>query len=422
MSVDVLLAQLVRVLPAEYLPLRPVLAGIAAMLNAASVSVEDLVTATTANGAEDVWLRLFSAGYGVYPATSESDASLRDRLLHYDDQLTVAAILAVVNAILAPYTSGLATIHEHFRDHFVADLSAADIDRIYDQRHAFTLMVPQVGEPYSGVAFADLAAADLMAVGTGDGWHPVYAAIVAVVNRIRAGGVRWWLVLDAVLPLGEAIRAVAPFPLQLLTSDSGIEAAGLTVTAWRDSSGNGNDAAVALNGANRTFEADGDGYCVDFEGSSLRTAGNVALAGDITVIAVFRDDGIASEEEVYASQYSSGFWLGHLGYNAQWGGGFLESSPPFGQYVTCPAGVRTMLAIRRAGTQHDLIKDGVVVASKTASAGALNTMPIGVGADGNGNFGATGFRGYVFAVWNRALADAEIAAITKILQAHIGLN
>jgi hypothetical protein len=197
-STDELLEQLERFVPPQLQPLRPVLAGIAAMLRRAEIAGDDFAGAVSIGGAEGVWLTLLARGYGVERSTDETDDSLRTRLRNVEDKLTKARILAVVNALLAPHTSEQAQLLEHWANGAYLDQDAyADQALLLDQHNAFTLLCPLIGEMPYGDAWCDQSYADDDAYcGSGTGMHPVYDAIVAEVERLRAAGVRWWLVVE----------------------------------------------------------------------------------------------------------------------------------------------------------------------------------------------------------------------------------
>lgn len=183
-STDELLEQLERFVPPEYAPLRPVLAGLAAMLVEAEETTDGLITSQTVGGAEGIWLTLLARGYGVDRATDETDSSLRYRLRNPEQQLTKAAILEAVNALLAEYTADEAELLEHWANGIYMTEEDDDTDiffddaEIFDQHNAFTLRCPLL-DPFE----------------VGDE-HPVYVAIVVLVEQLRAAGVRWWLIVE----------------------------------------------------------------------------------------------------------------------------------------------------------------------------------------------------------------------------------
>lgn len=216
------LSELEGVLPGWIRPLRPHLAGLAAMLVDLEALNDDAVEATTVAGAEGIWLTLYARGLGIHRVPGESDADLRKRVRNVEDVVTRPAILAAVNELLAAYTVEQARMFEHFETGFFADINFADQPtngtRILDQHNAFTLVVPALTadassyghflmdspDPLnldpSGALDVDAAYVDIdtyaVADSADDTEHAVYAAIQATVERMRAAGVRWWLLRD----------------------------------------------------------------------------------------------------------------------------------------------------------------------------------------------------------------------------------
>lgn len=422
-TTDALLAQLERLLPAQYRPLRPHLAGLAAMFRRCEQLGDDLKTAATVGGATSIWLTMLAHGQGIDRATDEPDASLRDRVRNPEDKLTPIAILAAVNALLAPYTSTQAQLLEHWSAAAYCDDDAyADQAVIYDQHNAFTLVLPSIGEFNTGDAFCDDDAyADDCYLGHGDGEHAVYAAIVSAVNKARAHGVRWWMVIeDPFPPLAEAILSVAPGARMLWVNDAGLEVnlAG-ELAIWR------NQVSTSFNlvgSVDATVVAESDGTLAVLPyGTTLQTAENTTF-DDATVLVVFVNQVTvaAGEVDVIDHDYINGFYFGQLASTepTDWGGGFIEPAPPYGQFVTTPSETRVAYAIRRAGTVHDLIKNGVVAETKAGSATTTASNPIAVGSAIGGAHASYAWRPFAIVIWPHAIADAELVALQEIFVAR----
>lgn len=189
-------AQGVAVLPPWALPLAPVIGGLAAELALVESTGADFANSSTVGGAGGIWLTLLAHGYGVDRATGEADASLQIRLRAPEDQATRPAILAAVNAALAPYTADEATMLEFWDDGF-ADIDAwADRSVLCDRYNSFVLLLPLVGTALFGGTFADVDFADRDAYAGADGEDPIYEAIRSLVNRLRAAGIRWWMHIE----------------------------------------------------------------------------------------------------------------------------------------------------------------------------------------------------------------------------------
>lgn len=180
-TTDDWLEELLRHLPARYRASRALLALYAAPLRqVVRITSDDLIPATRVATSRGAWLRLLLRGYGFEGAQGETDAELRARFARLGASPTPEGILTEVNLLLAPHTGTAAQLIEHFAGAVVADLTEpvarrciADVSYLYDQRPAFTLLVPDLGDD-----------------------HPVYPAIYATVERVRAAGVRWWMILE----------------------------------------------------------------------------------------------------------------------------------------------------------------------------------------------------------------------------------
>lgn len=141
-------------------------------------TLASLVDIGTSTG---IWLTLLARSYGIERATNEPDAALRERIRNLDEALTVQSIEDAVNALLDPYTATLAYIVEHWSSGPVLDIEedpplsfVVGSTTLWDDYLGFTLYVPDLGDE-----------------------HEVYAAIYAEVERIRAAGTRWRMVIQA---------------------------------------------------------------------------------------------------------------------------------------------------------------------------------------------------------------------------------
>lgn len=194
-STATLLAQLERFLPPGYAPYRPVLAGLAAMMREAEIAGDSAKASGTLAGAVAEWLDLHAHGHGIRRALDESDAQLAGRIQNPEDQVTRAAILSAADRILVPYTDVAAVMIEGW------EYSHLDIDFWLDfsplnTQKAFVLIVPLIGDAVVGDSYFDSDYADNETY-AGEGiQHPVYGVILREVQRIRAAGVKWWLLID----------------------------------------------------------------------------------------------------------------------------------------------------------------------------------------------------------------------------------
>lgn len=171
-TTDEILAQMLRHLPPAYRPLTPWLAGMAAMFAEAEARGVALAEVGTFAGADGMWLRLHARGYGLIPGPDETDAALRDRLRNPERKITPGAVLAAVNAAIAPYEAKLVEWWGYpvLDDDFVLD--SAD-GHLVEVPNSFVIHIPELPE-----AVGDAAAA---------------------VFDARAAGIRWAMFLDEFL-------------------------------------------------------------------------------------------------------------------------------------------------------------------------------------------------------------------------------
>ena len=175
------LQQILRRLPPRYAAAAALLAGGAAQLALVNNVAElDFVATGFFGNAEGIWLDLHAAGYGLYRSTDETNEQLRERLRNVSESVTRSAILDAVDALLAPLTAVPAEMIEHFERGAVLDTAVVDFAFILDHTYlverasSFIIIVPD---------FGDLT-------------NPVYASILSEVNRLKAAGVQWALIVD----------------------------------------------------------------------------------------------------------------------------------------------------------------------------------------------------------------------------------
>ena len=122
--------------------------------------------------------------------------TLRTRLRAFDGSTTPPAILATINAMIAPFGVSAQLVEwweEPFLD--VHDDTGAWADSAYlsGGPSSFVLRIPQIGTIASGDSFFDTNFLDVDAFAGMDGEDPIYAAILAEIERKRPVGVRWAL-------------------------------------------------------------------------------------------------------------------------------------------------------------------------------------------------------------------------------------
>lgn len=212
-----LLDRLLSFVPPDHVTAEPLLAAVAAAFELAELAAEDLTgvlpwcpyVATLPDGsilslpgAFGIWLDLHAAGYGLRRSPGESDDSLVARLRNVADAVTRPAILAAVDALLEPFGES-ATMIEWWEEPYL-DVAEPIPGGLYLDStflsggpNSFLLLVPDVGIGY-GVSpgpYLDIDTfLDTMFLGE-DAQDPIYAAIVAEVERLRAAGIQWRLVV-----------------------------------------------------------------------------------------------------------------------------------------------------------------------------------------------------------------------------------
>jgi len=149
------------------------------------------------------------------------------------------------------------------------------------------------------------------------------------------------------------------------------------------------------------------GTAVSFAGASTSgiTTPITTAFTDFTCMVWFNDNTPINFERLVDKNFSAGFWVGRNGTTNQWGGGVLESSSPFGVFVSLSNNALHQLVSRRTGTTHDIIADGgAVTASNTVSGSALDATAVRFGmANDTSSF----YDGLILMVllWNRAVPD-----------------
>lgn len=181
-------------------PAAPLLGGYAASMQGAEVLSVEASAQTTIGGASDIWLDLIARGQNQVRQDGESDAALRSRLQHPAGAVTVSNIESAVNAILDGAGLAHCRIIEWFDAPYLSQNCWLDRVLISGGRSSFVVVVPVETETLA-LAYLDLAAyLDLDAfVGvmvSDSSTSAAYAAIVAIVNTLRAAGVRWALYLQ----------------------------------------------------------------------------------------------------------------------------------------------------------------------------------------------------------------------------------
>lgn len=190
-----LLEQLQRFLPPSFCGATPLLGGFAAAQAEAEAAVDLLRPQATLGCATDIWLTLQAHGYGVLRASGESDGSLRGRLRRVDDLVTRVALKSLVDELIAPDEC---QIIEWFETPYLDNDAWLDSMLVSGGPHSFLVVISDQGAGFDHVgAFVD---SDfwLDSAFIGEAVEPaVYAAIINQVERARAAGTFWRLVIDS---------------------------------------------------------------------------------------------------------------------------------------------------------------------------------------------------------------------------------
>lgn len=193
-------------------------------------------------------------------------------------------------------------------------------------------------------------------------------------------------------------------------------------TAWTDLSGTSNNGTLT-NGP--TFSSSNGGTIV-LDGTNDYVATSYAPQfNDFSVIAWFRCTNNAAYSRIVDKAYTTGMWIGRNAGNANsWGGGVLNSSAPFGRFITLQDGNWHMIASIREGTTHTIYGDGTSTSvSGTVSSTALSATSFAFGANPSGGPVVDFFGGSIanISVYNRALSAAEISQNFNALRGRYGI-
>ena len=198
-------ADMTAYLPANMRAASPLVGGAAASFQLAETAAYALASYLQVGTATDVWLDLLALGNGLRRQQGETDASLRKRLRTVEDAVTTPAIKAAVDALLAAYGLGACQIREWFSGPYYDRNAYLDHNLVITSPNYFVVVVPFSGTSMALSYLDRTAYLDRIAyLGAWDtsASSPVYAAVVALVNSLRAAGVRWDLYI---LPSGAVL-------------------------------------------------------------------------------------------------------------------------------------------------------------------------------------------------------------------------
>jgi hypothetical protein len=177
-------------------------------------------------------------------------------------------------------------------------------------------------------------------------------------------------------------------------------------TTWNDMSGNGYTGSL-VNGP--TFSNNS----IVFDGSNDYIATSYSPTfNDFSVIVWFKSTIKLSYDRIVDKNYINGMWIGRNSTTTNsWGGGVLESSPPFGRFITLIDGNWHMIASIRQGTTHTIYGDGITnTTSGTVSSTALSATAFAFGLNQSTGPNTDPFGGNIalIQIYNRALSASEV--------------
>lgn len=160
--------------------LRPLLAGLAAVLASVEDTLEDAAAALLPSTSDGVWLQLIARGQGLKLVDGETDAALRVRIKARVLRVIVEAFETGVAAICDPLGADWAIV-EHHRARLYCDDGATEYvtDFFCDEDH-----ILGVHRGISIVVDAGLTDATLQ-------------SLADLGNYVRAAGIRVWLVEES---------------------------------------------------------------------------------------------------------------------------------------------------------------------------------------------------------------------------------
>jgi hypothetical protein len=165
-----------------------------------------------------------------------------------------------------------------------------------------------------------------------------------------------------------------------------------------------------VNGTGFTSSNNG---CFVFDGSNdfIDVPSITFISGDFTVATWFYTTATTDVhfKRLVDLNYATGFWLGRQTNTNNWGGGIIESNPPYGIYLPFTNGQWHYLVSIRSGSTHILYGDGISnTISNTVSTGNLSASSLLIAKQPEG--GGTHFNGNISQVqiYNRALTQQEI--------------
>ena len=193
-------------------------------------------------------------------------------------------------------------------------------------------------------------------------------------------------------------------------------------STWLDISGNNNNGTLTNN---PTYSGANCGTIV-FPGNidnRVQTSYGPTFT-NFTISLWFKDNNSVDYGRLLDKSYTGGFWLGrNSSIASSWGGGILESAPPYGIFLTLTDGQWHFLTSIRSGTTHTLYGDGITnTTSNTVSSTDLSATSLAIGG-WSGGLGGQQFTGNISNVlfYNRALTTTEVLQNYNATKSRFGL-
>jgi hypothetical protein len=195
-------------------------------------------------------------------------------------------------------------------------------------------------------------------------------------------------------------------------------------TTWFDLSGNNNSGSL-INGP--IFNTGSFGNIV-FDGADdhINTSYSSSLS-DFSLAVWFKstDSTNAASARIIDKNFSTGFWTGKntSGTANSWGGGVIQSGPPYGIFIPLNDGVWNYMVQVRQGTSYTLYGNGITnTTSTTIPSSILNSEKIFIGSTNNNLVGYY-FKGSIGLVhlYNRALSPLEVLQNYNAQKSRFGL-
>lgn len=194
-------------------------------------------------------------------------------------------------------------------------------------------------------------------------------------------------------------------------------------TIWNDLTIN-NYNGTLIN--NPTFNPNNNGsFTFDGIDDYVTTNYNKPL-NDFTICVWFKtiDSTNSQSARLVDKYYIDGFWVGRNPDNSpnSWGGGVLESLPPYGRYLTLTDGQWNFLTSIRSGTTHTLYGNGITnTTSGIVSATTLDTSSFYVARPNH--VSNSYYKGNIALVklYNRALSSSEVLQNYNAIKSRFNL-